>query len=54
MINIHANPTVGDVKQSLRIIDQSNLRARVRDAFANGRGSIRVLVLDDDGAELVV
>jgi len=44
----------GDVKQGLRVIDQNNLRERLRRAFANGRGSIRVLVLQDDGAELVV
>ena len=41
-------------KQGLRVIDQNNLRQRLRASFANGRGSIRVLVLDDDGAELVV
>ena len=44
----------GDVKQALRIIDQSNLRQRLADAFGNGRGSIRVLVIDDEGQELAV
>ncbi|KFY22221.1 hypothetical protein V493_06752 [Pseudogymnoascus sp. VKM F-4281 (FW-2241)] len=44
----------GDVKQSLPVIDQSNLWARLNDAFESGRGSVRVLVLNDQGRELAV
>ncbi|KFY70097.1 hypothetical protein V499_09459 [Pseudogymnoascus sp. VKM F-103] len=44
----------GDVKQSLPVIDQSNLWARLNDAFESGRGSVRVLVLNDHGRELAV
>jgi hypothetical protein len=44
----------GDVKQNLRLIDQNNLHQRLRDAFANGRGSVRVLVINDSGRELGV
>ena len=44
----------GDVKQGLPIIDQSNLWARLNDAFANGRGSVRVLTISDEGRELGV
>jgi Eukaryotic elongation factor 5A hypusine, DNA-binding OB fold len=44
----------GDVKQGLPILDQSSLGSRIADAFDNGRGSIRVLVLNDEGEELVV
>ncbi|OBT65436.1 hypothetical protein VE03_06063 [Pseudogymnoascus sp. 23342-1-I1] len=44
----------GDVKQSLPVIDQSNLWARLNEAFESGRGSVRVLVLNDQGRELAV
>jgi len=44
----------GDVKQSLRVIDQSNLWNRLKDAFESGRGSLRVLVVSDHGDELAV
>jgi len=44
----------GDVKQGLPVIDQSNLLQRLTDAFDQGRGSIRVLVLSDEGRELAV
>ncbi|KAK3712256.1 hypothetical protein LTR37_009118 [Vermiconidia calcicola] len=39
----------GDVKQGLPVLDQSNLLSRLNETFANGRGSIRVLVLSDEG-----
>jgi hypothetical protein len=39
----------GDVKQALPVIDQSNLLERLSSSFANGRGSVRALVLQDDG-----
>lgn len=44
----------GDVKQSLPVIDQSNLWARLSEAFESGRGSVRILVLNDNGRELAV
>jgi Eukaryotic elongation factor 5A hypusine, DNA-binding OB fold len=44
----------GDVKQSLRVADQGSLWARLNDAFADGRGSVRVLVLRDGPDELAV
>lgn len=44
----------GDVKQSLAVIDQSNLWSRLSEAFETGRGSVRVLVINDHGRELVV
>jgi hypothetical protein len=44
----------GDVKQGLPVIDQSSLLQRLTDAFDQGRGSIRVLVLSDEGRELAV
>lgn len=44
----------GDVKQGLPVIEQSNLWERLRSAFESGRGSVRVLVLDDCGRELAV
>jgi hypothetical protein len=44
----------GDVKQGLQIIDQSNLHGRLARAFESGRGSLRVLVLNDNGQELAV
>lgn len=44
----------GDVKQGLPVLDQSNLLQRLTDSFANGRGSVRVLVISDEGRELAV
>lgn len=44
----------GDVKQGIPVLDQSNLFNRLQDAFDNGRGSIRILVINDDGNELAV
>ncbi|KAF7559354.1 hypothetical protein G7046_g4797 [Stylonectria norvegica] len=44
----------GDVKQGLAVIDQSNLYSRLNTAFQSGRGSLRVLVLNDGGRELAV
>ncbi|VUC33148.1 unnamed protein product [Clonostachys rosea] len=52
--NIVAMTETGDVKQSLNIIDQSNLHGRLARAFESGRGSVRVLVLNDNGQELAV
>ncbi|KAI7779637.1 woronin body major protein [Diaporthe eres] len=44
----------GDVKQSLPVLDQSNLYDRLQQAFDSGRGSVRVLVVNDNGREMVV
>ncbi|MCJ1313668.1 hypothetical protein MMC25_007347 [Agyrium rufum] len=44
----------GDVKQGLPVIEQGNLWSRLNDSFENGRGSVRVLVIDDGGRELAV
>ena len=52
--NIVAITETGDVKQNLPVIDQSNLWSRLKNSFEAGRGSVRVLVLNDRGRELVV
>ncbi|KAI9832031.1 MAG: hypothetical protein M1819_004575 [Sarea resinae] len=44
----------GDVKQGLPVIDQGGLWTRLNESFANGRGSVRVLVINDGGRELAV
>jgi translation elongation factor P/translation initiation factor 5A len=44
----------GDVKQGLSVLDQGGLSSRLREAFADGRGSVRVLVISDGGRELAV
>jgi hypothetical protein len=44
----------GDVKQGLPVIDQSSLLERLSESFDNGRGSVRVLVINDGGEELAV
>jgi hypothetical protein len=44
----------GDVKQGLRVIDQGGLYNKIDAAFADGRGSVRALVINDGGRELVV
>ncbi|WEW55969.1 hypothetical protein PRK78_001404 [Emydomyces testavorans] len=44
----------GDIKQGLRVIDQGGLFSRISEAFADGRGSVRALVINDGGRELVV
>jgi len=52
--NIVAMTETGDVKQSLPVIDQSNLWSRLTKAFESGRGSLRVLVVNDHGREMAV
>jgi hypothetical protein len=44
----------GDIKNSIAVADQGELLSRMRSAFDGGRGSIRVLVLTDEGRELIV
>ncbi|RSL57767.1 hypothetical protein CEP54_008159 [Fusarium duplospermum] len=50
---IVAMTETGDVKQGLPVLDQSNLYARLSQAFESG-SSVRILVLECDGRELVV
>ncbi|EWG38795.1 hypothetical protein FVEG_01920 [Fusarium verticillioides 7600] len=52
--SIVAMTETGDVKQGLPVIDQSNLYSRLSSAFESGRGSVRVLVLNDGARELAV
>ncbi|KAH6854987.1 hypothetical protein B0I37DRAFT_411029 [Chaetomium sp. MPI-CAGE-AT-0009] len=51
---IVAMTETGDVKQNLPVIDQSNLWDRLQKAFNSGRGSVRVLVVTDNGREMAV
>lgn len=44
----------GDVKQDLPVIDQGGLWSRLSESFADGKGSVRVLVINDGGRELAV
>ena len=44
----------GDVRQGLPVIEQEGLMEKLTEAFANGRGSVRVLVVSDKGRELAV
>lgn len=44
----------GDVKQSLPVIDHGGLWHSLTDAFSDGRGSVRVQVINDGGRELAV
>ncbi|KAF2134996.1 hypothetical protein P153DRAFT_392284 [Dothidotthia symphoricarpi CBS 119687] len=44
----------GDVKQGLPILDQSGLSTRLAESFDSGRGSVRILVIADDGLEMAV
>ncbi|KAI0885937.1 translation protein SH3-like protein [Annulohypoxylon maeteangense] len=52
--SIVAMTETGDVKTGVPVIDQSNLWSRLNQAFNAGHGSVRVLVLNDGGRELVV
>ncbi|TKX20787.1 2OG-Fe(II) oxygenase-like protein 7 [Elsinoe australis] len=44
----------GNVIQSLPVLDQNDLLRRIESSFNNGRGSVRVLVINDEGRELAV
>lgn len=44
----------GEVKAGLPVLDQSGLWEKISRAFNTGRGSVRVLVLPDQGRELAV
>ena len=60
VLDIHDNGRVvamtetGDVKQGLPILDQGGLWHRLNESFAHGRGSVRVMVINDAGRELAV
>ncbi len=51
---IVAMTETGDVKQGLPVVDQDGLFSRIERAFSDGRGSVRVLVINDGGRELIV
>jgi hypothetical protein len=44
----------GEIKQGLKVVDQGHLWSRLKEAFARGSGSVRVLVISDAGKELAV
>jgi len=44
----------GDVKQGLPVVDQGGLYAKISRSFDDGRGSVRALVINDGGRELIV
>ncbi|KAE8377224.1 hypothetical protein BDV26DRAFT_293415 [Aspergillus bertholletiae] len=51
---IVAMTETGDVKQGIPVVPQGHLFRRIKDAFEEGRGSVRALVINDGGRELVV
>ncbi|KAI1323988.1 translation protein SH3-like protein [Xylariaceae sp. FL0255] len=51
---VTAMTETGDVKTGLPVIDQSGLWSRLSSSFNSGSGSVRVLVINDNGNELVV
>jgi hypothetical protein len=51
---ITAMTETGNVKQGIRVIDQGDLFNRISEAFSEGKGSVRALVINDGGRELVV
>lgn len=60
ILDLHDDATIvamtesGDIKQGLPVVPQGSLFRRIRNAFAEGRGSVRALVINDGGRELVV
>jgi hypothetical protein len=44
----------GDVKQGLSVIDQGGLYSKIERAFSEHNGSVRALIINDGGRELVV
>ncbi|KAE8156529.1 hypothetical protein BDV40DRAFT_305981 [Aspergillus tamarii] len=51
---IVAMTETGDVKQGIPVVRQGDLFNRIKDAFEDGHGSVRALVINDGGRELVV
>ncbi|KAH7037363.1 uncharacterized protein B0I36DRAFT_345495 [Microdochium trichocladiopsis] len=52
--NVVAMTESGEVKTGLPVIDQGGLWERLSRAFSTGRGSVRILVISDNGRELAV
>jgi hypothetical protein len=52
--NVVAMTESGEVKTSLPVVDQGGLWERLSRAFSTGRGSVRILVISDNGRELAV
>ncbi|KAM3083697.1 hypothetical protein ACMFMG_002190 [Clarireedia jacksonii] len=52
--SVVAMTETGDVKQNLPVLDQSNLWSRLKESFEGGRGSVRVMVVQDGPREIVV
>ncbi|KAJ9310165.1 hypothetical protein DTO217A2_451 [Paecilomyces variotii] len=50
--HVVAMTETGDVKQGVPVLNQGGLFERLSDAFADGRGSVRALVINDGGREL--
>ena len=44
----------GDIKQGLPVIDNNGLFGKIEASFNDGRGSVRALVINDGGRELIV
>lgn len=44
----------GDIKQGLPVIDNNGLASKIESSFSNGHGSVRALVINDGGRELIV
>jgi len=44
----------GEIKNGLKVVDQGHLWSRLKEAFGRGSGSVRVLVISDQGKELAV
>lgn len=51
---IVAMTETGDIKQGIRVVDQGGLLGKIQRAFNDSRGSVRVLVINDGGRELIV
>lgn len=51
---IVAMTETGDIKQGISVVDQGGLLRKIQRAFNDGRGSVRVLVINDGGRELIV
>lgn len=51
---IVAMTETGDVKQGIPVVDQGNLLEKIERAYNQGHGSVRVLVINEGGRELIV
>ncbi|EKJ74355.1 hypothetical protein FPSE_05426 [Fusarium pseudograminearum CS3096] len=50
---IVAKSETGEIKHGLSVIDQADLYSRILEAFDSDRGSVRLLVINDNGRELI-